>query len=80
MGIRGVFGTIAGLVIGVFEGMTGVRIDLDVDGNALFPQLGGEGVDTFLGNAVVLSAEVAHHGGLYFAEVRRVCGEGSVVD
>ncbi len=55
-------GTVAGLIVGIFEGVAGVPgIDLGVDGLAYGLHGGGEGVHGIGRNAFVLSAEVAEH-------------------
>lgn len=75
-------GAIAGrvLVVGIFEGVSGVGIDFYVDGVSDGLHGGSEFVDVLRGDSFVERAEVAEDGGVNLLKGGGVGGERAVVD
>src|SRR6185312_11556940 len=80
MSVLRVGGTVAVLVIRVFEGMASIGVDFHVDGFADGFHGGGEVVHVVGGDALVEGSEVAEDGGADFFKCGGVGGERSVVD
>lgn len=80
LGIAGIGRTVSGFVVGVLEGVTGVRVDLHVHGFALGVHGGGELVHVLGCNPMIERAKVAENGGVNPPESGGVGRERTVID